>query len=227
MDDYLSRALSIQLDSVIVKKPDGTESKIKHLSAIDDSAYVLTPDYAIKMLDIHERFMCGVPVIIEGETGVGKTALVEMLSKLWNQSILLELQKQVDRIIEFLKKTISNIEGLDASTYQVNSCVCQKILIVKIQMMFIEQTCIDVMGNITANRGDDKNIDKSNLVLLCQLPYGPDNKLYTQLLEHLHPLKNDPTIALLTPKSEQNDVTFENLFHKAETEKKAEVLHEN
>ena len=126
MDDYLSRALSIQLD---VKTPDGTETEIKYLSAIDDSAYVLTPDYAIKMLDIHERFMCGVPVIIEGETGVGKTALVEMLSKLWNQSILLKLQKQVDRIIEFLKKIVSNIElieGLDASTYQVNSVVCQK-----------------------------------------------------------------------------------------------------
>ena len=124
MDGYLSRALSIQLKKV--KKSDESETEIKHLSVIDDSAYVLTPDYAIKMLDIHERFMCGVPVIIEGETGVGKTALVEMLSKLWNQSILLELQKQVDRIIDFLKKIVSTIERIDASTYQVNSFVYQK-----------------------------------------------------------------------------------------------------
>lgn len=124
MDGYLSRALSIQLKKV--KKSDESETEIKHLSVIDDSAYVLTPDYAIKMLDIHERFVCGVPVIIEGETGVGKTALVEMLSKLWNQSILLELQKQVDRIIDFLKKIVSTIERIDASTYQVNSFVYQK-----------------------------------------------------------------------------------------------------
>ena len=36
------------------------------------------------MLKINERRMCGVPVLIEGETGVGKTALIEMLSLLWN-----------------------------------------------------------------------------------------------------------------------------------------------
>ena len=123
MDGYLSRALSIQLD--IKKVEDPTETEIKYLSAIDDFAYVLTPDYAIKMLDIHERFMCGVPVLIEGETGVGKTKLVEMLSKLWNQSLLMELRKQVDRVIDFLKKTVSTIEGLDAPTYQVN-CIHMK-----------------------------------------------------------------------------------------------------
>ena len=31
--------------------------------------------------------MCGVPVIIEGETGVGKTALLHMVSILWNRSL--------------------------------------------------------------------------------------------------------------------------------------------
>ena len=92
-------------------------------------------------------------------------------------------------------------------------------------MLLIEQACIDVMGNITANRGDD--IDKSSLVLLCQLPCGSDDKLYTRLLECLHPMRNDPKIALLTPKSEQNDVTFEVLFDKAETEKTPEVVHGN
>ena len=45
-------------------------------------------DYAVKMLTIHERYECGVPVILEGETGVGKTALVEMLRTLWNDSLL-------------------------------------------------------------------------------------------------------------------------------------------
>ena len=36
------------------------------------------------MVNIHERRRSGIPVIIEGETGVGKTALLEMLSILWN-----------------------------------------------------------------------------------------------------------------------------------------------
>jgi len=58
------------------------------LIPVDDLAYVLTLDFAVKMLNIHEHAECGLPVIIKGETGVGKTALVEMLSKLWNYSLL-------------------------------------------------------------------------------------------------------------------------------------------
>ena len=56
------------------------------------------------MLDIHERFECGIPVIIEGETGVGKTALVEMLSILWNQSLLGDWRLLRDRVLELLKR---------------------------------------------------------------------------------------------------------------------------
>ena len=53
------------------------------------------------MLNIHERYECGIPVIVEGETGVGKTALIEMLSILWNHSLLLEWKKQQDRMVDF------------------------------------------------------------------------------------------------------------------------------
>ena len=42
LDGYLSRALSIELEE-------------KHLALIDESNYVLTLDYTIKMLNIHER----------------------------------------------------------------------------------------------------------------------------------------------------------------------------
>ncbi len=77
------------------------------LKAIDEEQYVLTLDYTIKMLNIHERYKCGVPVIIEGETGVGKTALVKMLSKLWNQSLLLEWKKQRSRLMDVFQKKMS------------------------------------------------------------------------------------------------------------------------
>ena len=72
LHEYLSRALSVPLKDVIC--------------VMNESKYVLTVDYTLKMLNIHERYKCGIPVIVEGETGVGKTALVEMLSKLWNLS---------------------------------------------------------------------------------------------------------------------------------------------
>ena len=57
-----------------------------------------------KMLEIHERFECGVPVIIEGETGVGKTALVEMLSILWNDALLGDQEVLVSNIYTLLMR---------------------------------------------------------------------------------------------------------------------------
>ena len=57
----------------------------------------------LQMLEIHERLECGIPVIIEGETGVGKTALVEMLSVLWNQSLLDKRRLLRDRVFELLQ----------------------------------------------------------------------------------------------------------------------------
>ena len=107
LDDLLSRALNVQLEN-------------KCLKAIDDSAYVLTLDYTIKMLNIHERLECGVPVIIEGETGVGKTALVEMLSKLWNQSLLLEWKKQQERIVHFFVQKIREVSKDSTPNYEVH-----------------------------------------------------------------------------------------------------------
>lgn len=111
LDSLLSRALNLQLE-------DG------RLTEIDKSAYVLTLDYAIKMLNIHECFMCGVPVIIEGETGVGKTALIEMLSKLWNQSFSLEWKKERERLVDFLEQKLKEIPSKNSDHYQVSSSKC-------------------------------------------------------------------------------------------------------
>ena len=108
LDSYLSRALSIPLDD------DGC------LKIVDNSNYVLTLDFAIKMLNINERAECRVPVIIEGETGVGKTALVEMLSKLWNYSLSREWMVQRSRMMDVL---IKKITGKCAHVYENGVCV--------------------------------------------------------------------------------------------------------
>ena len=52
------------------------------------------------MLNIHERRECGMPVILEGETGVGKTALVEMLSDLWNQTLIMNWSLHKKRFLQ-------------------------------------------------------------------------------------------------------------------------------
>ena len=95
LDSYLSRAMNIPL-----KEGD-------NLKIIDDAKYVLTLDYCIKMLSIHERCRCGVPVIIQGETGVGKTALVKMLSELWNYSFKEEWAIEKSRLCEFLTSQLA------------------------------------------------------------------------------------------------------------------------
>ena len=83
------------------------EANCKKLKLIDDSNYILTLDFALKMMNIHERRQCGMPVIIEGETGVGKTELLKMLSKLWNvahevqlKDYILQLEKILDSLVE-------------------------------------------------------------------------------------------------------------------------------
>ena len=78
----------------------------RRLRPIDDSKYVLTLDYTLKMLNVHECHECGIPMVILGETGVGKTALVEMLSKLWSHSWLSSWTKYKDRIMEAIKKQL-------------------------------------------------------------------------------------------------------------------------
>ena len=79
LDSCLARALGVPL----------VEGRLK---LIDECDYVLTLDFASKMTNIHERRKCGIPVIIEGETGVGKTFLIEMLSKLWNYKYACKLK---------------------------------------------------------------------------------------------------------------------------------------
>ena len=96
LDKCLSRALNIPLDDK------------KRLTPIDEENYVLTLDFAIKMLQIHERYECGEPVIIQGETGVGKTALIQMLSKLWNSSLDMELKRLRERLLEFLQNKLKH-----------------------------------------------------------------------------------------------------------------------
>ena len=95
--------------------------KDNRLSALDDLGYVLTLDYVIKMLSINERYHCGVPVIIEGETGVGKTALLEMLSILWNQSHLSEWNKKINEIFFFFNDKLNAIRVHTYPKYEVNS----------------------------------------------------------------------------------------------------------
>ncbi|XP_047401153.1 E3 ubiquitin-protein ligase RNF213 isoform X1 [Sciurus carolinensis] len=64
--------------------------------AIDpDETYELTTDNILKILAIEMRFRCGIPVIIMGETGCGKTRLIKFLSDLRRAGAQAETMKLV------------------------------------------------------------------------------------------------------------------------------------
>jgi len=76
LDRYLSQALTVPLN------------ESGRLCCIDKHKFVLTLDFTVKLIYIHERIACGIPCVIEGETGVSKTVLTKMYSLLINDSIM-------------------------------------------------------------------------------------------------------------------------------------------
>ncbi len=51
---------------------------------MDQEKYMLTMDFAFKMININERRLSKIPTIIIGDTGVGKTELLRVYSLLIN-----------------------------------------------------------------------------------------------------------------------------------------------
>ncbi|XP_059403390.1 E3 ubiquitin-protein ligase rnf213-alpha-like [Carassius carassius] len=60
-----------------------------------DETYELTTDNMLKMLAIHMRFRCGIPVIIMGETGCGKTRLIKFLCEMHRGAVASDNMKLV------------------------------------------------------------------------------------------------------------------------------------
>jgi hypothetical protein len=90
LDAYLANGLGIELND---KKMERSSSgglfdfEIGTLPLIDENKFVLTLDFLMKMLCMNERIECRVPCIMEGETGVSKTALTRMLFALKNTRV--------------------------------------------------------------------------------------------------------------------------------------------
>jgi hypothetical protein len=50
-------------------------------SKSETAPFVLTPDSLVRLLSIKTRLQCGIPVVLQGETGCGKTHLLQFFSK--------------------------------------------------------------------------------------------------------------------------------------------------
>eukprot|EP01047_Picozoa_sp_COSAG01_P012374 COSAG01_NODE_556_length_15526_cov_13.393725_1_plen_5121_part_01 len=88
LDSYLANGLGIELHDKDEEDRSTTgdlfDFEIGTLPTIDQKQFVLTLDFLMKMLCMNERIECRVPCIMEGETGVSKTALTRMLFILKN-----------------------------------------------------------------------------------------------------------------------------------------------
>ena len=187
MDQYLARALGLPAE-------EGNR-----LSAIDEAQYVLTLDYTIKMLNINERYECGVPVIIKGETGVGKTALVDMLSRLWSNALLYQWNKERGIIFDSIRDLLGNNNNNNNN----NNII---IIIIYITGAKAEdsldtyQTCLETMEALAVGR----EVPLENLETLAELsdPTSSSGQFFTRLRQLLLDMSNNPASALLVLPSE-------------------------
>ncbi|XP_029943449.1 E3 ubiquitin-protein ligase rnf213-beta [Salarias fasciatus] len=84
--DQLPRTEKIRRISCVV----GARKGVMDREFDPDPTYELTADNVMKMLAIHMRFRCGIPVVIMGETGCGKTRLVRFLCSLQREGKAVE-----------------------------------------------------------------------------------------------------------------------------------------
>jgi len=103
LDRFLSQALDIPLQT----RSDGSAV----LQSIDDNGFILTLDFTMKLLSLHERVACRIPCLIEGETGVSKSALTKMYSILRNSSLAYKSRERTNADLEEIESSLQ-VEGL-------------------------------------------------------------------------------------------------------------------
>ncbi|CAM2730561.1 unnamed protein product, partial [Rotaria socialis] len=55
---------------------------------MNETKFILTENFAYKLFHVHERKLTRLPLIIEGDTGVGKTFLLKFYSLLLNSNVI-------------------------------------------------------------------------------------------------------------------------------------------
>ena len=87
-----------------------------------------------------------------------------------------------------------------------------------------------------ADISSGQHVTEDDLLLLCQLPYGTDGRLYSIVQKHLTLMRNDPVVAQLTlidfkdkdkhkQTADKEYVSLEQLFIDADVEDTPEVIH--
>ena len=171
-------------------------SRVKELLA--EKSFVLMEDFAFKMLLIHERKMSRIPLIIEGETGVGKTFLLEMYAILLNEQPKKKLgarEKTTSLMAltcKWLSETILEMpEFRGMRRLQITAGLAQ----VSIEEYLRSGTC-DIQGVVS--------IWSLLLSTTSDISTTPDNMCLTSIIKTLQEflLKSYSELPVLSPKAE-------------------------
>ncbi|XP_056144422.1 E3 ubiquitin-protein ligase rnf213-alpha [Lampris incognitus] len=109
-----------------------------------DETYELTTDNILKMLAIHMRFRCGIPVIIMGETGCGKTRLIKYLCELRRAGVATENMK----LVKVHGGTSSDMIYTRVKEAEVIACINKKDYDIDSVLFFDEANTTEAISSI-------------------------------------------------------------------------------
>ncbi|EGC39105.1 hypothetical protein DICPUDRAFT_45417 [Dictyostelium purpureum] len=78
-----------------------------------DSGYILTPEFALRLIILHDRLRSGKSVVLNGDTGVGKTKMLHFYSLILNFQYVEETQKDFNaKLVDEINKIIDKRESV-------------------------------------------------------------------------------------------------------------------
>ena len=138
MDDFTKmgqKELQQRLDRIVRTTPREKDDDLQSLG------YALTPDNILKMVLIIQRIRAGIPVIVMGETGCGKTSLVRYLARTCgvpfkvknfhagvSEEELVDFAHQIEKEAESVKEVWVFLDEINTCEYlgTINEMICHR-----------------------------------------------------------------------------------------------------
>ncbi|CAF2053256.1 unnamed protein product, partial [Rotaria magnacalcarata] len=117
--DYFAKCLSWLVD---IKYDD-------FIRIMNEIKFILTENFAYKLFHVHERKLTRLPLIIEGDTGVGKTFLLKFYSLLLNSNIINgPIHVNIDSIDDHAVSDDENSDSTDDNDVPTHANIAPHIL---------------------------------------------------------------------------------------------------
>lgn len=174
----LSEALGLRHVRGLEIHGDITEALTKNVESFKKKGYVITKDNYIKILKIVQRSLIRIPVIICGDTGCGKTHIVDFIASclLEDEFRCFTLHAGVteEQFVTRLAKYFEEARSLQTSEKRNNLLKCKKmwILIDEFNTSTLQEHFVELMKDRTSTLSDLLQDVPHNVVFIgCCNPY--------------------------------------------------------